>query len=144
MSKKLPGLIIQSYLVLVRLFDLDVFQPIGQQIRIEVVENEEKNYEVKFDEEPKSPPSYASECSESSDAQSSRRVPVYCSKISWKLEKSFYNSNFLTNEEIGRLSEETRLSKPQLQTWFRYLIHILCTFYVAFFDNILCKTFSKE
>ena len=126
MSKKLPGLIIQSYLVLVRLFDLDVFQPIGKQIKIEVVENEEKTYEVKFDEEPKSPSnSYASECSESSDPQSSRRVPIYCSKISWKLEKSFYNSNFLTNQEIDRLSEETRLSKPQLQNWFRYVINVM-------------------
>ena len=108
-------------MVLVRLFDLNVFQPIGQPIKIEVDGDEENNYDnVNFDEELKSQScSYDSESSEESDTQSNRRVPTYGTKISWKLEKSFYNQNFLTTEEVSRLSEETRLSKRQLQSWFR-------------------------
>ena len=119
MSKKLPGLIIQSYLVLVRLFDLDVFQPIGQQTKLETVGEEDKSFTVKFDEESKPQSCFDSESSESSGIQLNRRVPIYGSKISWKLKKSFYGNNFLTNEEIDRLTEQTRLSKRQLQSWFR-------------------------
>ena len=49
-STKLPGLIIQSYLLLARLFELDVYKPIGNEVKIEVMENNYDN--VNFDEIP--------------------------------------------------------------------------------------------
>ena len=47
-STKLPGLIIQSYLLLARLFELDVYQPIGNEVKVEVMENNYDN--VNFDD----------------------------------------------------------------------------------------------
>ena len=49
-STKLPGLIIQSYLLLARLFELDVFEPIGNEVKVEVMETNYDN--VNFDEFP--------------------------------------------------------------------------------------------
>ena len=49
-STKRPGLIIQSYLVLARLFELDVYQPIGQCVKLEVMEGDNAYDNVNFDE----------------------------------------------------------------------------------------------
>ena len=51
-SSDLPGLIIQSYLVLVRLFDLDVMEPLGlENSTKEKLESAEENLVIDFEEE---------------------------------------------------------------------------------------------